>query len=211
MRAGCGSGTRRTGGRREVVDGGATLRPRREGALHPGADLAAGTGCAPAPGRSARSARPAGPARSAGPARTAEAARTAGRTAREEVMHITGAHQLLELRQRRGRVGPAEATDRQHRVAGRQLYAGGAVRADRGRHPGVRRVVLLQELDQGWRGSPGVEQAAESTLTTGPTRCRLAGALLQARRQRSPEPVGEAAGELAATVLGFLCPLSRAR
>src|SRR5450759_1699691 len=172
MRAGCGSGTRRTGGRREVVDGGATHRPRREGALHPGADLAAGTGCAPAPGP-------------AWTAETARAARTAGRTAREEVMHFTGAHQLLELRQRRGRVGPAEATDRQHRVAGRQLYAGGAVRADRGRHPGVRRVVLLQELDQGWRGSPGVEQAAESSLTTGPTRCRLAGALLQARRQRS--------------------------
>ena len=54
---------------------------------------------------------------------------------------------LLELGQRRARVGPVEAADRHHRVLGRELVARRGVGSHRRRDPGVRAGVLVEQRD----------------------------------------------------------------
>ena len=57
--------------------------------------------------------------------------------AADEVVDLAVSHVLLELGQRRGRVGAVEAADGHHRVTGGELVASGLVGADGGGHPGV--------------------------------------------------------------------------
>ena len=93
-----------------------------------------------------------------------EAAAAAG----EEVVDLPGGDQLLELRERRRRVAPVEAADRQDRLAARDLHAGRAVGADRRRGPAVAARVLEQR-DQLLRGRGGVEQPSQAAAPARPS------------------------------------------
>ena len=77
-------------------------------------------------------------------------------SAADEPVDLLRRDEVLELRERRGRVGAVEPADGHHRLPGRELVARGGVGADGGRDPGVGAGVLLQqrgELGAGRRAS----------------------------------------------------------
>src|SRR6478672_5868605 len=110
--------------------------------------------------------------------------------ARSEIVDLSGGHVLLELRERRARVGPVEPADRHDRQLRAELEPGSGLRADRCGHPRVPVRVGRQGRDDGGARRRRVEQAAHAAAS--------ARATLRAALPGRAVALGRATGQLLA-------------